>query len=136
MLIQVKIIDITKEFLNLDSAIEVDPDATFTHLGIHSALAIPFKHRLEEVFSITLSPTTAFNYPTIRKLAEYIHRGGIHFFTASSVFLYFGRRADCYCWYARLFFQVPKILTVIGLCWQNPRVRSKRKKIFVCRRVA
>jgi acyl-CoA synthetase (AMP-forming)/AMP-acid ligase II/acyl carrier protein len=59
--------------LNID-ADRIPPDATFASLGLSSIDAVQLTAGLEQSLGFPLSPTLAWNYPTIEELAGYLAR--------------------------------------------------------------
>lgn len=51
---------------------EIPGDATFDELGINSMKAIQFHEKLEDLTSIKISISVAFDYPSVKKLTEYL----------------------------------------------------------------
>ncbi|NEQ95268.1 MAG: acyltransferase domain-containing protein [Cyanothece sp. SIO2G6] len=61
-----------------------DPEAGFVSLGIDSLMAMDLKRRVEANLHCKLSPTLAFNYPTIRAVAIYLIQHVLVFDTSPS----------------------------------------------------
>jgi acyl carrier protein len=51
---------------------EIDPNATFSRLGVDSAMAVFLVVELEAWLDIELAPNIAFEYPTIEDLARHL----------------------------------------------------------------
>jgi acyl carrier protein len=52
----------------------VDPDVTFTRLGLDSANSVHLIVELEEWLELELTPDLVFEHPTIAELARYLAR--------------------------------------------------------------
>jgi acyl carrier protein len=50
----------------------VDPDTSFAELGLSSLQAVELSGELEDHLQTTLSPMLAYDYPTIRALAQHL----------------------------------------------------------------
>ncbi|MGD9826611.1 beta-ketoacyl synthase N-terminal-like domain-containing protein, partial [Desulfobacter sp.] len=58
-------------FLNCPSG-QIDPEAGYYELGLDSALLLEMVKKLEQILSVSLSPTLLFEYPSIRELATHL----------------------------------------------------------------
>ena len=58
--------------LGIDPTHPPDPTLGFVTMGLDSLMAMELKRRLENSLGQSLSPTLAFNYPTIETLANYL----------------------------------------------------------------
>lgn len=52
--------------------IEINLDASFSSFGLDSLKMVELISKIEDTLNCDLEPDLAFNYPTIRSLAEYI----------------------------------------------------------------
>lgn len=52
---------------------EIDPEAPHSEYGLDSASAVMLVAELEDELAITLSPSLAWDYPTLRSIAEHVH---------------------------------------------------------------
>jgi acyl carrier protein len=60
------------EFLEIEPG-EVDPDVSFESQGLDSMGALTLCDEIEDHLKIVVEPTLAWDYPTITKLAEFLH---------------------------------------------------------------
>lgn len=60
---------------NLDAA-ALDPDQQFSDFGLDSLMAVSLSGELETLLGRTLSPSIAWEYPTIGELSAYLAAGG------------------------------------------------------------
>ena len=63
--------EVTKQ-LGLDSSELIDLDVGFVDLGMDSLMAVEFKNQLQNQLGTPLPATLAIEYPTIRKLSQYL----------------------------------------------------------------
>ncbi len=57
---------------------EINPDKEFNEYGFDSITLTEFSNRLNELYQLTLTPTIFFEYPTLRRFADYLakeHQG-------------------------------------------------------------
>ena len=48
------------------------PDVGFFNMGMDSLMVVDLQKRLEKSLNVSLSPTLAFNYPTVEMAAKYL----------------------------------------------------------------
>ncbi|SDC79437.1 type I polyketide synthase [Actinokineospora iranica] len=60
--------------LRFGSAQDVGADARFVELGLDSLAAVELKNALESLFRIALPTSALFDHPTVRALAEFVHK--------------------------------------------------------------
>lgn len=51
---------------------EVDPDSEFSEFGLDSVSLTVFSNELAKIYDVDINPSTLFEFPTVRKLAEYL----------------------------------------------------------------
>lgn len=59
--------------LLLVSPEEIDPEAPHSEHGLDSASAVMLVAELEDELDIALSPSLAWDHPTLRSIAEHVH---------------------------------------------------------------
>ncbi|GAB6094454.1 hypothetical protein JCM14469_07060 [Desulfatiferula olefinivorans] len=55
---------------------DIDPDLPFGHFGLSSSEAVALSAELEDLFAVSCPPTVFYDYPTVRRLADYLTGGG------------------------------------------------------------
>jgi myxalamid-type polyketide synthase MxaB len=68
--------------LGFASGEQIDPERGLNELGLDSLMAVELRNRLESSLGVFLSPTVAFDYPSIEALTEYLSKDVLKLETA------------------------------------------------------